>query len=235
MDPVLIFVLGLLGVAVVGGISWYFTHKRREGFALFARSHRMTYSHSDSYGTINLPFRLFTKGDGRKVENVLSGSWRDNPVRAFDYWYYTESTDSNGNRSKTYHRYTCALLDIEAAFPPLAITRENVFTRMADGLGFRDIEFESPEFNNRYQVKAKDRHFAYAFIDGRMMKWLLGLPRTWEFEIVGAWILAYEKKRMKPEEFPPLIEMALAFRQQVPRAALSLYGQGVETSREERA
>ncbi|HUG87415.1 MAG TPA: hypothetical protein VMP42_01490, partial [Actinomycetota bacterium] len=72
MDPVLIFVLGLLGVAVVGGISWYLAHKRREAFALFARSHGMTYSHSDSYGTINLPFRLFTKGDGRKVENVLS-------------------------------------------------------------------------------------------------------------------------------------------------------------------
>lgn len=234
MDPVLIFVLGLLGVIVVGGLSWYFAKKRREAFAAFARSHGMTYSRHDPYDTVNLPFRLFTMGEGRKVENVLSGDWRDNPVRAFDYWYYTESTDSNGNRTKTYYRYTCALLDIEAAFPPLAITRENVFTRMADGLGFRDIEFESPEFNKRYQVKAKDRHFAYAFIDGRMMKWLLGLPRKWEFEIVGAWILAYEKKRMKPEEFPPLIEMALAFRQQVPRAALSLYGRDVET-REERA
>jgi hypothetical protein len=229
------FILGLLGVAVVGGLGWYFAKKRREAFAAFARSHGMTYSHHDPYGTINLPFRLFTKGDGRKVENVVAGDWRGNPVRAFDYWYYDESTDSDGNRTKTYYRFTCALLDIEAAFPPLAITRENVFTRMADGLGFRDIEFESPDFNKGYQVKAKDRHFAYAFIDGRMMKWLLGLPRKWEFEIVGAGILAYEKKRMKPEEFPPLIEMALAFRQQVPRAALSLYGQDVSSSREERA
>jgi hypothetical protein len=216
--------LVIVGAIAVGVASWYLAKKRREAFAAFANAHGLTYSQRDLEGIVDHPFRLFSKGDGRRVENVLSGEWRGNPMRAFDYWYYEESTDSDGNRTKTTYRYTCCLLEIEAAFPPLALTRENVFTRMADGLGFRDIEFESPDFNKRFQVKAKDRRFAFSFVDARMMKWLLALAGKEEFEVAGGWLLVFHRGRRKPVGFAPLIETALAFRTQVPRAALSMYG-----------
>ena len=224
MDLGWVIALVVVGAIAVGVGSWYVAKKRREAFAAFAGAHGLTYSHRDLEGLVDHPFRLFSKGDGRRVENVLAGGWRGNPMKAFDYWYYEESTDSDGNRTKTTYRYTCCLLEIEAAFPPLALTRENVFTRMADGLGFRDIELESPDFNKRFQVKAKDRKFAFSFVDARMMKWLLALGGKEEFEVAGGWLLVFHRGRRKPVEFAPLIETALAFRTQVPRAALSMYG-----------
>jgi len=224
MDVGWVVALVIAGAIAVGVASWYLAKKRREAFAVFANAHGLTYARRDLEGIVDHPFRLFSKGDGRRVENVLSGEWRGNPMRAFDYWYYEESTDSDGNRTKTTYRYTCCLLEIEAAFPPLALTRENVFTRMADGLGFRDIEFESPDFNKRFQVKAKDRRFAFSFVDARMMKWLLALAGKEEFEVAGGWLLVFHRGRRKPVGFAPLIETALAFRTQVPRAALSMYG-----------
>lgn len=223
MDGWLIALFVVVAAAIIVG-GWYYAKKRVEAFASFASAHGLIYSPRDVEGLVNHPFRLFSKGEGRKVENVLSGEWREKPMRAFDYWYYEESTDSDGHRSKTYYRYTCCLLEIAAAFPSLAVTRENVFTRLADGLGFRDIEMESPDFNARFQVSSKDRGFAYAFIDARMMGWLLGLEGKEEFEVAGGWLLLFHRGRRKPEEFAPLIETALALRDRVPRAALSMYG-----------
>lgn len=224
MDLGWVVALVFIGAIAVGVASWYLAKKRREAFASFAAAHGLEYAPEDLEGIVAHPFRLFSKGDGRRVENVLTGQWREQAMRAFDYWYYEESTDSDGNRSKTYYRYTCCLLEIDADFPPLAVTRENVFTRMADGLGFRDIELESPDFNRRFQVSAKDRRFAYAFVDARMMKWLLALPGKEELEVASGWLLLFHRGRRKPVEFAPVIETALALREQVPRAALSMYG-----------
>jgi hypothetical protein len=46
------------------------------------------------------------------------------------------------------------VIEVPAAFPHLTMAREGLFTRLADHLGMEDIEFESPEFNRRYKVKA---------------------------------------------------------------------------------
>ena len=62
---------------------------------------------------------------------------------------------------------TCAL--------PISLTidREGFFTRLADAIGLDDIEFELQEFNDAFNVKAKDRKFANDLIDQRMMRFLL--------------------------------------------------------------
>lgn len=231
MEPLVVVGI-VLAVAAAAFGAWYYAHKRREAFVAFAAQHGLEYAPDDPFGTLALPFTLFSKGDGRGVDNVLWGSWRDAPIRAFDYWYYEESTDSDGSRSRTYHRHTCVLLEHDAGFPPLAITRENLFTRMADGLGFRDIELESEEFNRAFQVKAKDRRFAVAFLDARLMAWLLALPLKLEFEVSGSHLLIWQRKRLAPVAFVPVIEMALAFRENVPRAARSMYGPGSERGEE---
>ncbi len=231
-QPLLIVVFALVAAGIAVG-TWYYRRRRREAFGAFALRHGLEYSLRDPFGLVGLPFRLFQKGDGRRVENVLWGDWRGEPVRAFDYWYYEESTDSRGSRTRSYHRFSCVLLEIPASFPQLSIARENLITRLADGIGFRDIEMESEEFNRRFQIGAADRKFAYALIDARMMKWLLGLRRAVAFEVLERWVLVYVKKRMAPAGFAPIIEMALAFRDRIPRAAWSMYGRGTEITQGE--
>ena len=223
MEPVLLIVLALAAFALIGYLAYRAREKRRAAFRAFALAHGLEYSIQDPFATLGIPFGLFQKGDGRGIENVLWGKWRDAPFRAFDHWYYEESTDSKGNRSRSYYRQTCVLLEVPAQFPHLSITREGWFSRLADHLGFRDIEFESPDFNKAFQVGASERKFAFELIDGRMMTWLLTLE--WGmFEVLGQWVLVYVRGRRKPEEFAPVIELAEAFKEAIPRAAWSLYG-----------
>ncbi len=217
---ILLFVVVVAGVAA---ISWYLKQKRIRELAVVARQLGLEFSPSDQLGCLGLPFRLLTKGDGQGVENVMWGTWQGLPMREFDYWYYQESTDSRGNRSKTYYRFSCAVTEIEAYCSPVRIERENLFTVLADHLGMPDIEFESESFNRAFNVKAEDRKFANDLIDARMMQWLLTVDGGFEFEISGKWILCYGKRRA-PLELVPLLGTVERFREHVPRVVYELYG-----------
>jgi hypothetical protein len=96
---------------------------------------------------------------------VLSGTWRGIPVLEFDYWYYTESTGSKGNTTRSNYRFSCAVTEIEAALSPVTLGREKVLTRLADSLGMDDIQYELEEFNPGFNVKCKDARFASALLE----------------------------------------------------------------------
>jgi hypothetical protein len=215
---------GLVVLIAIGAVvaSFYLKAKRREAFRAFAVRHDLEYSQHDPFGLLGWPFALFHRGDGRGIENVVWGSLNGQPMQAFDYWYYTESTDSKGRRSRSYRRFSCALVEVTAAFPPLELAREGLFTRLADHLGMEDIEFESPEFNRRYNVKAKNRRFAYELLDARMIEWLVSFDQGLSFEVVGNRVLAY-RGRVKPPGLIPVIGTAAMFRDRIPRVALNLY------------
>src|SRR5262249_10928158 len=118
---ILILVGGVAAVGLVGYLSYLSTKKRPPGFQTMARQLGLDYSLQDTFGLLGYPFALFQKGDGRGIENVVSGTWQGLDVRAFDYWYYEESTDSNGHRSRSYSRFDCAIVPIPASCPALSI------------------------------------------------------------------------------------------------------------------
>jgi hypothetical protein len=219
----------ILVLAVAGLVAWYSylqKQKRREELFEFAATHALTWSREDpwsipsSYG-----FRLFSVGDGRGCENVLAGVWDGLPVREADYWYYDQSTDSKGNRSRTYHRFSIVIADLPCSVPHVSIEKETLLSRMADHLGFADLTFESEEFNRAYQVRSTDREFAYKLIDARMMQWLLSMGQGFGFEIMGPNLLAYSGKR-RPTELIPLFGMAKLFDEHVPNLVWTDYGIG---------
>jgi hypothetical protein len=221
---VAIFVIGIVAAALIGYLGYAFKKKRREALARMAASLGLEYSQEDPYDLKAMPFALFGLGDGRGTENVLSGTWQGIPLRECDYWYYDESTDSKGHRSRTYHRFSCAIMEVPLESAGLTIGRETMFTRMADHLGFHDIDFESEEFNREFQVKCSDKKFANDVVDARMMQWLLS-AEGWSFELNGPHLLCYHG-RLKPEELVPLLGTMKAFREHVPRVAFELYGTG---------
>ncbi|MEW6059205.1 MAG: DUF3137 domain-containing protein [Actinomycetota bacterium] len=221
----LIILLVVIAVAVGAYVSYQQKQKRRRELAMMAKQFELEYSEADTQGCLGLPFNLLSKGDGRGVENVLWGTWQDTAVREFDYWYYEESTDSEGHRTKTYYRFSCAVTEIEAFCSPLMIHRENVFTRLADHIGLPDIEFESEEFNNAFNVKGKDRKFANDFLDARMMQHLLHVDGAFQFEVSGKWLLCFSKRR-RPMDLIPLVGTLKQFREFVPRVVYQLYGPG---------
>jgi hypothetical protein len=219
-----VVIVVLIVAALAGGVylSWYLKKKRREALAAMARQLGLQYSSDDTVGCLGFPFRLLTKGDGRGTENVMWGTWQGIPMTEFDYWYYDESTDSEGRTSKSYYRFSCAVTEIAAACSPLTIDRENLLTRLADHMGMHDIEFELEAFNKAFNVKSHDRKFANDMIDARMMQWLIDVDGAFEFELSAKWVMAYSKKRA-PSELVPLLGTAQQFLEHVPHVVYDLY------------
>lgn len=214
----------LFGLAAIGLVVYRYRarQQRRQSFAAFAAQQGLVYHQEDPFGSLDEPFRLFSKGDGRGIENVLDGTWRDVPIRAFDYWYYEKSSDSNGHTSKTYHRFDCVIAPIEASCSSIAIDRENLFTRLADHLAMDDIHFELEEFNDAFNVKGDDRRFATAFCDQRMMRWLLANAGDHGFEVVGDRLMVFCRK-MDVDGLPVLFATMRGFRDTIPAVVYSLY------------
>jgi len=223
-DVGIVLILAALG-AIIIFLIWLQFHlqaKRRQEFFLTATKLGLTYEREDPFGTVDLPFALFGRGDGRGIENVMHGQAAGMRVRLFDYWYYEESHDTKGGTSRSYHRFSCAMTWFEADCPHLTLAHEGILSRLADKLGFRDIEFESEEFNRAWQVSSDDRRFASAFVDARMMEWLLGEGGVGSYEVMGPLLLC-SMGRLKPAEHENLLEVLRRFRARVPEVVASLY------------
>lgn len=222
MDPAVLFVLVAIAIGVGAVLSWMATHRRREEWFAAAQRLGLEYSRHDPFRLDGLPFALFRRGDGRGCENVIHGTWQGMQVRVFDYWYYTESTDSEGRSSKSYQRFCCAMASVAADCPHLEITRETVLSRIGDRLGMADIQFESDEFNRAFQIKSRDRRFAHYLVDARMMEWLLDAPRGYGYETVGPWLLVY-RGRIAPARIDGLLRHMRDFTERIPRVVWDVY------------
>jgi hypothetical protein len=95
----LLFVLFILVAAGIAAYAHHVRLQRQRSMGALAANQGLDFSIADPFGTLGEPFSLLEKGDGRGVENVMWGTWHELQVRAFDYWYFDESTDSNGRTS----------------------------------------------------------------------------------------------------------------------------------------
>lgn len=218
-----LIVVGALAIfGLIAWASWYFAKKRREEFAQVAKSLGLRYAPRDPFRLKRLPFALMKRGDGRGAENVMWGPWKGIKLRVFDYWYYEQTRDAQGHTSRNYSRFSCALSRLPFPAPHVTISRENVFTRIADHVGLEDIAYESEEFNRSFNVKCADSKFATDLVDARMMEWLLSTGKEWSFELVGPRLLCYSGRR-SPSDLMPLLETMKGFREHVPHVVASLY------------
>jgi hypothetical protein len=222
----LIFVLILAGVAVVAYLGWQAKQKRRAALRAFALQLGMEFSVADQYDIpTSYPFHLFGLGDGRGCENVMTGKWHDLPVKEADYWYYTESSDSKGHRTKTYHRYSVVVADLACELPWVSAEKENLLSKLTEHLGFHDIEFESESFNRMFNVKAADREFAFKLLDARMIRWMESMGGSFGFEVSGPNLLVWSGKR-RASNLIPLFGWAKMFCDHIPRLVWNEYGNG---------
>jgi len=223
VSTTLLFALFVGIVIAIAAGSYYLKQKRKENCAAFAAKYGFSYSPAGPPGLLAYSFPLLHKGDGRGAENGITGAWKDMSFKAADYWYYTESRDSKGNRTKNYSHFSVAVTEIDAWLPDLAVYRENVFTALADKLGLKDINFESEEFNRAFQIRSDNRKFAFELVDPRMMQWLLSCDDSFGFELHGKAILIYSH-RLRPHELLPLIGSLKEFRDRIPRLVWTNYG-----------
>jgi hypothetical protein len=208
----------VVALLVAGGV-WYFQfqlrQKRIANLMLVAQRLGFEFSVDDVDNTIGFPFDLFARGDGQGIENVMWGERNGVPTRAFDFWYFDETTDTKGHRSRSYHRFTCAAMTITADCPTLRIGHEGFFSRLGSAIGFKDVELEYDDFNREYRVHCDDQKFAFSLLDGRMMEFLLQVSSIDALEIVGPFVLIAVGK-LASEDWPALVETAEQFHEHVP-------------------
>lgn len=142
---------------VVAGIAYAFwlEKKRTDAIRALALSNGFTFSEKAPSGLDERTgeFKLFNKGHSRRITNAMVQAQSAFTVSQFDYSY----TIGSGKSSTTY-RQTVTLIETKTAqFPPFVLGPENVFHRLGDVMGIRDIDFDDyPEFSKRYLLKGDD-------------------------------------------------------------------------------
>ncbi len=218
------FVLVLIiGVVIVGG-AWYVQHRLAEQrrAAVFALAQRLgfTYSADDVNGVLALDFFTLERGDGQRARNFVHGVHAGRPVQIFDFDYYEES--SGKQRSRTWYHLNVAMMTIDAAVSHLRIGHEGFAGKLANLVGFDDIELEYGDFNDRFRVLSADRTLAFSLLDGQMMEWLMGAGGIEALELHGPHVLV-AVDRIDPSEWDRLLDFLAQFHERIPRVVFSTY------------
>ena len=198
MQPLVIF--GFIAIfAVVAVLGYIGSLKRREAMAAVAAKLGLQFMPGkDRY--MPKRYRFLDKlrqGSSRYAFNVLSGSYQGHEVLLFDYHYKT------GSGKNTHHHYlSFFILHLRVSFPELIIGPEGIFSKIAQAVGYDDIDFESHEFSRKFCVRSKDKKFAYDVCNARMIEYLLSNTDL-SIEIEDKVLAISFNSRLAPEQIEP--------------------------------
>jgi len=198
----LLFILftGLVVAAAVWG--HIASQQRKKDLAALAASWGFTWEDHDPFGIEERygGFAALARGNGRAAFNVFHGARNERRVICFDYKYVTGS-----GKNRHTHRLSAAILDLGVRTPRLFVRTEHVFDKIAEFVGFDDIDFESAAFSREFLVKSDDRKFAYDVFHARAMEYMLALPRRFTMELIDGLVLVHDDRTWDPPEFDAAI------------------------------
>ncbi len=117
------------------------------------------------------PFQELRTGAAGVVWSA-SGEVQGRQVVLLEHRY---STGSGKNR-RTYH-HTIASVPAPAAWPAVRLVDENIFHKIAELFGSKDVKLDDEAFNKRWRVTADDAEFAVLVLSPEVQSWSLLLPR----------------------------------------------------------
>ncbi len=151
----------------------------------------------------------------RGYADLISGSVDGTEILVFDYW-----VKSDGAYAQTrWHTLAAARIGDEGR--ALLVEPRDIGS-WVPATGLHEVTTESAAFSKRYRVRTKDPKFTSAFLDGRMIEFLLELSDPWTFEVGDSW-LAVTAHQIPTQRISQLIETLQAFRRHVPRVIASMY------------
>ncbi|HXF30808.1 MAG TPA: hypothetical protein VN522_04730 [Solirubrobacterales bacterium] len=170
-------------------------------FNVYATKRNLTLGGKTSLGAAT---PLLRKGDDQYAERTLTGELAAGigGVLAI-YTYVTETTDSNGNREKTYHPFTLGMTEVPecvAHVPELYCQRKSGLRSLEK---FEDVfrsskervTLESEALLDRYEIfaaKGQDAVWLRQLFSPTFIVWLTeSAPDKFAFELVGGTLVAY--------------------------------------------
>ena len=221
MEPLII--IGFIALIVVLCVLDYISaRKRREAMATLAAKLGLCFDPNNNRDIAQRYCFLdkLRAGSNRYAFNILSGNYQGHDLTVFDYHYETYSTDSKGHRQTDHYYFSFFILHLPASFPELVIGREGFFSKIAQALGYDDIDFESYEFSRKFCVRSRDKKFAYDVCNARMIEYLLSnTDLTIEIES-GALAISFGS-RLSPEQIEPNLNRLITVRSLMPEYLFS--------------
>jgi len=199
--------------------------KRLAELAAWARAEGWTWD-PERRKSPRYPFALFSQGHtrfsryhaGRDFAGATPGLDSAH-VELFEYHYAI--TTSNGKTTTTHHYYfTCAAIDPGADLGHVSIRDEHIGDKIAQAVGFDDIDLEDPDFSKKFVVKARNRKDAYDLIDHALQRYLIS-HSGWRIETAGRLLFIHRKGRISIENYNELVRFALGFLAQLPRTLVN--------------
>jgi len=207
MQP--IFIVGIVAIFIVVLVFGYISSlKRREAMAAVAVKLGLQFMPGkDRYMAKRYRFLdKLRRGSSRYAFNVLSGSYQGHEILLFDYHYKT------GSGKNTHHHYlSFFILHLPISFPELIIAPEGIFSKIAQAVGYDDIDFESHEFSRKFCVRSKNKKFAYDVCNARTIEYLLSNTDL-SIEIEDKVMAISFSSRLAPERIEPNLNRLITVR-----------------------
>jgi hypothetical protein len=217
----------LLSVAItVGGLLYlvyrYRVLPRRELFKGQASEQALHAQPGDPLDLLELPFTLFRwLGSVRQIENTATGIHNGREIVVADYWFAPTGADEYDE----YERYTCVITPTPPEWSDVVVVPERFGSRLRDAIGSDQLGTESEAFNRTFDFRGADPRFASAFVDARMMEWLLGQQSGTGFEVLDGRLMVFRPRAIHSlDDLAQVVQVFDAFMEQVPqvvRAGLS--------------
>ncbi len=221
MEPLII--VGVIALIIVFAIFGHLAaKKRREAMMALAAKLGLRFEPGKNRDLAHR-YEFLNKlraGSNRYAYNILSGTTQGHNVAIFDYHYETYSSDSKGRRQTHHHYFSCFILHMPASFPELVIAKEGILSKIAQAVGYADIDFESHEFSRRFCVRSPNKKFAYDVCHARMMEYLLANDDL-TIEIEGDVLAITFGSRLSPERIEPNLNRLIALRSLIPEYLFS--------------
>ncbi len=129
---------------------------------------------------------LFSIGRDRSISNIISGSFKDRPLRLFNYQYTTGS-----GKSSNVHYLTVFDLEFKTTLSRMYLDARQDGEFIADSV--QKIELESNEFREHFSLyitPGKQIEALQVFTPDLMAE-LIDLPNKYDIELVGNQIYIY--------------------------------------------
>ena len=211
MEPLIFvgFAAIFIVVLVVGIMS---ARKRREAMVSLAAKLGLHFAPAkDRHLAKRYKFlNKLRRGSNRYAYNVLSGNHQGHEIMAFDYHYKTGS-----GKNTHHHHFSFFILHLAAAFPELVIGPEGVFSKIAQAVGYDDIDFESHEFSRKFCVRSADKKFAYDVCNARMIEYLLA-NHDFGIEIEDKVLAVSFNRKLAPDLIEPNLNRLVTVRSLMP-------------------
>lgn len=97
----------------------------------------------------------------------------------------------------------------------MIIVPEGFFSKIAQAIGYDDIDFESHEFSRKFCVRSRNKKFAYDVCNARMIEYLLSNTNL-SIEIEGRVLAVSFNRKLTPERIEPNLNRLITVRSLLP-------------------